>query len=181
LEHPSISIRLNTSFDESAKTEGWDHIFYSGPIDEYYQFRYGRLRYRTVSWDKEIVKGDYYGHSSVNYPSEDVIYTRRREHKHFAYWENHEKSIIFTEYSKETLPGDEPYYPLGLEADRLLFWQYFKEAEKETSMSFIGRLATYRYLDMHQVIGESLELAEGSNGFPVFHPNVKVRMDAHRV
>lgn len=172
LDHPNIRIELNTTFNDVTQAEEWTHIFYCGPIDEYYDYKFGRLRYRTVSWEKAIIKGDYFGHSSVNYPSEEVSYTRQREHKHYAYWEQHDHSIIMTEYSKETQPGDDPFYPLGLDADRLRFVQYFQHAQQEKRMTFIGRLATYRYLDMHQVIAESLELAKAPHGFPVFHPNV---------
>lgn len=176
LDHPNISVMLETAFDTTVRDHGWDHIFYSGPIDEFYGYKFGRLRYRTVFWDKEIVNGDFFGHSSINYPSEAVIPTRRREHKHYSYWETHEKSVVFTEYSKETLPGDEPFYPLGLAEDKHLFQKYAEEAKDEAGLTFIGRLATYRYLDMHQVIAESLDLAISNNGFPVFHDNITTKL-----
>ena len=81
------------------------------------------------------------------------------EGKHFAPWESHERTVVFTEFSKETGPADTRFYPKGLAPDRELLARYLDVARWETKVSFLGRLATYRYLDMHQVIGESLDFA----------------------
>ena len=87
-------------------------------------------------------------------------YTRIHEHKHFAPWEDHEKTAVFTEYSKETEDGDIPYYPKRLDADMSILKTYIQQAEETDNVSFLGRLATYRYMDMHQIIGETLDFAE---------------------
>ena len=87
-------------------------------------------------------------------------YTRITEHKHFTPWEQHDKTVYFKEYSKETTENDVPYYPKRLAADKKLLKLYRDAAEKQEKVSFLGRLATYRYMDMHHVIGEALQLAK---------------------
>ncbi len=96
----------------------------------------------------------------MNYCDESVKHTRITEHKHFAPWEKHDKTICFKEYSKETTESDIPFYPKRLAADKELLNLYRNEAEKLTNVSFLGRLATYRYMDMHHVIGEALNFAQ---------------------
>jgi UDP-galactopyranose mutase len=86
-------------------------------------------------------------------------YTRVHEHKHFAPWETHEKTIVFTEFSKETAPDETPYYPKRLASDLEMLERYRVLAAAETKVSFPGRLSTYRYLDMHVVIAEALQMA----------------------
>ena len=95
----------------------------------------------------------------MNYPGLDVAYTRVHEHKHFAPWEQHEKTVYFREFSKETEQEDVPYYPKRLSADVDLLQKYIRLAESEKATSFLGRLGTYRYLNMDEVIGESLDFA----------------------
>jgi len=95
----------------------------------------------------------------INYPGLEVPFTRIHEHKHFAPWEEHERTLVFKEFSKETAGGDIPYYPKRLSADKELLDRYIAEARQERRVSFLGRLATYRYMDMHQVIGEALDFA----------------------
>ena len=107
-------------------------------------------------------------------------YTRIAEPKHFTYWEQHDKTIYFKEFSKETTPSDIPYYPKRLAADKTLLLQYRADAEALDKVSFLGRLATYRYMDMHHVIGEALQYAQSfldamssNTKAPVF-PNTEV-------
>ena len=118
--------------------------------------RFGRLGYRTVTFTPFVSEGDYQGIAVMNYCDESVPYTRITEHKHFAPWEQHEKTICFKEFSKETSADDIPYYPKRLEADKQLLSKYRSDAELLKNVSFLGRLATYRYMDMHHVIGEAL-------------------------
>jgi UDP-galactopyranose mutase len=158
LDHPHIHILLNTGWSSEMKND-YDHIFYTGPIDEFYQYRFGKLGYRTVYWDKAIYSGDYQGNAVINYTKTDVEYTRVHEHKHFAPWENHDKTIVLTEYSKETGDNDIPYYPKRLAQDIEGFNHYKEHAYSDTKISFLGRLATYRYMDMHHVIGEAIEFS----------------------
>ena len=159
LDHPLIEVELSTSW-EPAMRKDFGHVCFTGPIDEFYDYEEGRLGYRTVHWNREEHVGDYQGNAVINYPDLGVPYTRIHEHKHFAPWEIHEKSAVFTEYSKETAAGDIPYYPKRLGADKDLLDRYLERARQDSGVSFLGRLATYRYLDMHQVIAESLEFAD---------------------
>jgi UDP-galactopyranose mutase len=96
----------------------------------------------------------------INYTELEVPYTRVHEHKHFAPWEAHERTVAFREYSKETAAGDVPYYPIRKAADRELLRQYYDLARKEERVSFLGRLGTYRYLDMDDVIAEALDFSK---------------------
>ena len=159
LAHENIEVRLNTRY-ESAMAEEFDHVFFTGPLDEYFAHRLGRLSYRTVFWEKKKSEGDFQGVAVMNYPDPKVPHTRIHEHKHFAPWEKHESTLAFTEYSKETGPDDIPYYPKRLAADKELLASYAELAKAEEKVSFIGRLATYRYMDMHQVIGEAIDFAD---------------------
>jgi len=160
LNHPHISISLNTKFIPGSDTSVYEHVFFTGPLDAYFKYAFGRLGYRTVSFEKYYAEGDYQGTAQVNYCDFEVPYTRITEHKHFAPWEKHDQTIYFKEYSAETGPEEVPYHPKRLEGDMALLKQYRAAAEKLTGISFLGRLATYRYMDMHHVIGEALDFAE---------------------
>ncbi|HQY11906.1 MAG TPA: UDP-galactopyranose mutase, partial [Ferruginibacter sp.] len=179
VDHPAIHVTLNKRFDPSMDTSGYDHVFYTGPIDAWFDHKYGRLGYRTVTFETHYADGDFQGTTQMNFCDEDVPYTRITEHKHFTNWEQHDKTIYFKEFSKETEPADIPYYPKRLEQDKKLLLQYRHDAEALEKVSFLGRLATYRYMDMHHVIGEALDFAKSwleaaKNGQkpPVF-PNVE--------
>ena len=138
----------------------YDHVFYTGPIDAYFNYQHGRLGYRTVTFKKEYADGDYQGTAQINYCDEQVPYTRVTEHKYFTPWEQHNKTVYFKEFSKETTPSDVPYYPKRLTADIAILKLYRQDAEQKQQISFLGRLATYRYMDMHHVIDEALQLAK---------------------
>lgn len=159
LDHPMIEVSPATEWHISMKA-GFDHVVFTGPIDQFYDFRFGRLGYRTVFWETKTVTGDYQGNAIINYPHHADAFTRIIEHKHFAPHETHEQSVVSTEYSKETGPSDIPYYPKRLAVDKAILEQYFTLARQEQAVSFLGRLATYRYLDMHQVIGEAMDFAK---------------------
>lgn len=156
----NISVTLNKKFQFTADlVAAYDHIFYTGPIDALFNYQFGRLGYRTVTFEKHIATGDYQGNAVINYCDENVPHTRVHEHKHFAPWEQHDKTVYFKEFSKETAEEDIPYYPKRLETDKLLLLHYRQQAEQLKKISFLGRLATYRYMDMHHVIGEALDFA----------------------
>jgi len=159
LDHPLIAVKLGLAF-EPGMTSEFDHTFFTGPIDQFFGYSEGRLGYRTVEWESQVSDGDFQGNAVINYPDLSVPFTRVHEHKHFAPWESHSKTIAFTEFSKETQRDDIPYYPKRLDADRELLKRYRSMADKLEGVSFLGRLATYRYLDMHHVIGEALDFAE---------------------
>lgn len=160
VEHPGIKVTLNKKFEPSMEIKNYDHVFFTGPIDAWFDYKYGRLGYRTVTFEKIYADGDFQGTSQMNYCDENVPYTRITEHKHFTNWEQHDKTIYFKEFSKETEPSDIPYYPKRLEKDKALLLQYRRDAEALEQVSFLGRLATYRYMDMHNVIGEALDFAK---------------------
>ena len=159
LDHQDIDVRLGTRLDPERKRD-FDHVFWSGPMDGFYKFQHGRLGYRTLKFEKFVESGDFQGNPVINYCEEKVPFTRIAEHKHFTPWETHEKTVCFKEYSALCGEKDTPYYPLRLNDDKELLERYVKMAEKESNVTFIGRLGTYRYLDMHVVIGESLDLAK---------------------
>lgn len=158
LDHPNIRIQLETPWSTEMKKQ-FDCVFYTGPIDAYFDYEHGRLGYRTVYWERLVAKGDYQGNAVINYPEGDVPHTRIHEHKHFTPWENHEDSLVLKEYSKETEPEDVPYYPKRLRADMKILDKYIDAARDESSVYFLGRLATYRYMDMDAVIAEALNFA----------------------
>ncbi|HXH75518.1 MAG TPA: UDP-galactopyranose mutase [Bacteriovoracaceae bacterium] len=158
LDHHDIDVRIGQRLDPERKKD-FDHVFWSGPMDGYFKFKLGRLGYRTLKFDRFVDHGDHQGNAVVNYCEEEVPYTRIAEHKHFTPWEEHEKTVCFKEYSKLCEEGDTPYYPLRLNDDKEMLEKYVSLAEKEEGVTFIGRLGTYRYLDMHVVIGESMDLA----------------------
>lgn len=176
LDHHDIEIRLGQRLDPERKRD-FDHVFWSGPMDGFYKFKHGRLGYRTLKFERFVESGDYQGNPVINYCEEKVPFTRVAEHKHFTPWETHEKTVCFKEYSALCGENDTPYYPLRLNNDKDLLEKYVSMAEKEENVTFIGRLGTYRYLDMHVVIGESLDLAKQcikseANTWPKFsaHP-----------
>jgi UDP-galactopyranose mutase len=181
LDNPKINISLNKKFKYSTElNDVYDHIFYTGPIDAFFDYKFGRLGYRTVTFEKYTTDGDYQGNAVINYCDESVPHTRVHEHKHFAPWEEHEKTVYFKEFSKETTEEDIPYYPKRLDADKKILEAYRAEAMQSSNLSFLGRLATYRYMDMHHVIGEALHFAQSfmlylntENKAPVF-PNTEI-------
>ncbi|MGN6395810.1 MAG: UDP-galactopyranose mutase [Mucilaginibacter sp.] len=156
MDRPNIEIQLNKKFDQDFETSIYDHIFYTGPIDAFFDYKYGRLSYRTVYFERGEADGDYQGNAVINYSDPQVPFTRVHEHKHFTPWEQHEKTVFFKEYSKETGEEDVPYYPKRLTEDMQKLALYEEDVKKLTNYTFLGRLATYRYMDMHHVIGEAL-------------------------
>lgn len=156
----NIQLSLNRKFLPKDDYSAYSHIFFTGPIDAFFNYKFGKLGYRTVTFEPFYFEGDYQGTAVINYCDESVKHTRITEHKHFAPWEKHEKTICFKEYSKETTESDIPFYPKRLATDKTLLSLYRAEAEKLENVSFLGRLATYRYLDMHHVIDEALHFAD---------------------
>ena len=158
LDHPGIELRLNTRIVRSDVAE-YDHVFNSGPIDDWFNHRLGRLGYRTLDFKKFTYKGDYQGCAVMNYGDEAIPYTRITEHKHFSPWESHEGSVLYEERSRACGPEDIPYYPLRLVSEKQMLSNYVSLAEQESGITFVGRLGTYRYLDMDVTIREALDTA----------------------
>ncbi len=132
-------------------------IVFTGKIDEYYNYRFGKLEYRTVRFEEEIQDmPNYQGNAVVNYTDRGIPYTRIIEHKHFEMFGQDvyscPKTIISKEYSTEWKDGMEPYYPVNDERNNSLYQQYKELADKEEKVIFGGRLAEYKYYDMHQIV-----------------------------
>jgi UDP-galactopyranose mutase len=159
LDHPNVKVHLNTKFERTMAGD-YEHVFYSGPIDTWFGHSEGRLGYRTLDFVPERHRGDYQGNAVINYCDENVPWTRISEHKHFSPWESHESTVIFKEYSRFCEENDIPYYPIRLAKEKSQLKRYIEMASEERNMTFVGRLGTYRYLDMHITIGEALDVAE---------------------
>lgn len=159
IAYDNIHISLNKKFHAGIDISGYDHVFYTGPIDAWFNFNYGRLGYRTVTFEKMYGQGDMQGTAQMNYCDAEIPYTRITEHKHFTSLEKYDKTICVREYSKETGEEDIPFYPKRLQKDKDLLIRYREDANKLKKISFLGRLATYRYMDMHHVIGEALNFS----------------------
>ena len=159
LEPDNIKVMINKAFDQKDVYK-YDHVFYSGPLDSWFNKRYGSLGYRTLDFHREVFDGDFQGCAVMNYGDENIPFTRITEHKHFAPWEKFNKTVIFKEYSRYCGENDIPYYPIRLTKDKDLLYKYIENAKKEEKVSFIGRLGTYRYLDMDVTIREALDAAK---------------------
>lgn len=159
LDHPNIEVKLNSKFCRDQVAD-FDHVFYSGPIDAWFGYPEGRLGYRTLDFVAERHEGDFQGNAVINYGNEDIPFTRISEHKHFAPWEHHEKTVIYKEYSRLCSEEDIPYYPIRLVKDKAQLASYIEMAKAEKKVTFVGRLGTYRYLDMHVTIEEALNVAK---------------------
>lgn len=159
LDHPRITVELSTPYDP-AMAEGVDHVFWSGPLDGYFDYQLGRLGYRTLDFERFDYQGDYQGCAVMNYGDREVPYTRITEHKHFSPWESHEGSVCYREYSRAAEPGDIPYYPIRLVREKALLEEYIALAERTPGVTFVGRLGTYRYLDMDVTIREALDAGD---------------------
>lgn len=134
-------------------------IIYTGPIDRYFDYKHGYLGWRTIDFDRETVPvADFQGTSVMNYAEREVRFTRIHEFRHYHPERKHSDkgSVIFREFSRFAKKGEEPYYPINTDSDKEMFERYREEMKSHPNVIFGGRLATYKYLDMHQVIGAAL-------------------------
>lgn len=168
LDHPNIVIRLNTDFRSLRSSLQWDQLFYSGPIDEYFDFRFGKLPYRSLSFEHEHLPriDQFQSVGTVNFPN-DQAYTRITEFKHLT-GQQHAGTSIVREYPEAE--GD-PYYPVPRPENQDLYKQYEELASQEQNVSFIGRLAQYKYFNMDQVVAQALSVATKS-GFDTDNRNL---------
>lgn len=158
LDHPAITVHLNTTFTRD-QVGDYDHVYYSGPLDGFFDYELGRLGYRTLDFERFTYEGDYQGCAVMNYGEEDVPYTRITEHKHFAPWEEHEGSVCYREFSRACGEDDIPYYPIRQVKEKALLDEYEALVTGVENVTFVGRLGTYRYLDMDVTIREALDVA----------------------
>ncbi len=137
-----------------------DKIVFTGMIDEFYDYRFGELEYRSLRFETEVLDTDnFQGSAIVNYTEYEIPYTRIIEHKHFEFG-TQEKTVITREYPAKWKKGDEPYYPRNDYRNNGLFGKYKELADKEDKVIFGGRLGEYKYYDMHQVVARALETAK---------------------
>jgi UDP-galactopyranose mutase len=161
LDHSNIKIMLNTDFREVAGEVRYDKLIYTGPVDEYFDFRYGKLPYRSLNFRHETKDQEWYQQVAVvNYPAEDVPYTRITEYKHLTGQTHRQTSISYEFPSAE---GD-PYYPVPKVENQELYRKYLALAQKTPNVEFVGRLATYRYYNMDQVVAQALATYDKISG-----------------
>ena len=162
-------VEVLTDVDFFAEREKWeqmaDKIVFTGKIDEYYGYRYGKLEYRTVRFEQETIEmPNYQGNAVVNYTEREVPYTRVIEHKHFESFGAdvyaNPKTIVSREYSTEWVDGMEPYYPVNDEKNSALYAKYKALADEERNVIFGGRLAEYKYYDMAPIVEKVLQITK---------------------
>jgi UDP-galactopyranose mutase len=153
-----IEVKLNVDFFSSREyfSSLADTIVFTGKIDEYYNHQFGTLEYRSLKFDTKIIDNDnFQGNAVVNYTENKIPYTRIIEHKHFEFG-NQKKSVITYEYPDEWSLGKESYYPINDDKNNAMYKKYKELAIADTNVIFGGRLAEYRYYDMHQIIASAL-------------------------
>jgi len=168
-DHDRIEVRLDTDFfDESQPVHKSDvvgnvPVVYTGPVDRYFDYAEGRLGWRTLDFEEEVLDvGDFQGTPVMNYPDEDVPYTRIHEFRHFHPERDYpkDKTVIMREFSRFAEGEDEPYYPVNTAGDRERLLRYRDLGRAERGVLFGGRLGTYKYLDMHMAIGAALSMVD---------------------
>jgi UDP-galactopyranose mutase len=150
----SIETRCNIDFFENREyyENIADKIVFTGKIDEFYNYRFGKLEYRTVMFETETLDCEnYQGSAAVNYTEKEVPYTRIIEHKHFEFG-TQPKTVISKEYSSEWKEGSEPFYPVNDEKNNAVYLRYKNLADREPNVIFGGRLAEYKYYDMDKIV-----------------------------
>ena len=155
-----IDIRLNCNYFSNRKELETiaNKIVFTGMIDQYYDYCFGELEYRSLRFETEVLEMEnYQGNAVVNHNEYEIPYTRIIEHKHFEYGETR-KTVITREYPATWKIGDEPYYPMNDEKNNYLYEKYKALADKENKVIFGGRLGMYKYYDMHHIISEALDM-----------------------
>lgn len=154
-----IEVRLNTDYKDIKDSIEACKVLYTGPIDEFYDFKFGAMSYRSVRFETEVLDiPNYQGNAVINYTDSKTPYTRIIEHKFFEFG-TQEKTVISKEYSSEWKPGDDPYYPVNDAVNEALHEKYLELANKESNVLFGGRLAEYKYYDMDVTVRRSLDAA----------------------
>ncbi len=153
LDHPLIEKRLGTDYRDIRDEVDYDHLIYTGPIDEYFDFRFGKLPYRSLRFDHQTVDQEQFQPVAVvNYPCEEVPFTRISEYKHLT---GQQSPVTTVTYEYPSAEGD-PYYPIPRPENQELFKRYEALADTTGGVTFVGRLATYRYYNMDQIVGQAL-------------------------
>lgn len=171
LDNDKIEIRLNTDFFDKSQPANKDSLLgqvpvvYTGPIDKYFDYRFGLLNWRTLDFETSVLEvQDFQGTSVINFPDAKIPFTRIHEFKHFHPERKDqislEKTVIMHEFSRSAGKDDEPYYPVNSESDREILQKYRDLSKQEKLVYFGGRLGSYQYLDMHMAIASALVLSE---------------------
>ncbi|PYE53025.1 UDP-galactopyranose mutase [Deinococcus yavapaiensis] len=152
LDHPNIKVMLNTDYREIVDVIPWTHMIYTGPVDAYFDFKYGKLPYRSLHFEHQtFMQDEFQPVGTVNYPN-DYGYTRISEFKHIT-GQKHDATSVVYEYPRAE--GD-PYYPVPKPETQEIYKLYEAEAKQLDNVTFVGRLATYRYYNMDQVVAQAL-------------------------
>lgn len=155
LDHPKIAVELGASYQAVAKRISFQHLVYTGPVDAYFDFQFGPLPYRSLRFERETISAEYFQPAvQVNYPN-DFEFTRIVETKHIT-GQKLPVTTIVREYPDDFGPGKEPYYPIPARDTEVLYRKYSDLAARQQHVSFVGRLATYRYYNMDQVVAMAL-------------------------
>jgi UDP-galactopyranose mutase len=165
LDHPNIKVHLECDFPTDS-IHTFDHVFYAGTLDGFFKYELGDLPYRTLDFERFSFDGDFQGCAVMNYCDDSEPFTRITEHKHFSPWEEHNSSICYREYSRACTRNDIPYYPLHLVQSNQMLEAYQARAKAQEKMTFVGRLGTYKYMDMDVCIRNAIDVA---NGFLTYH------------
>lgn len=159
-----VEVRLGLTYREFIKNtaDTFDKVLYTGMIDEYFDYCYGELQYRSLRFEEEVLAGceNYQGNAVVNFTKREVPYTRIIEHKHFEFGTQPD-TVVTREYPVSWHRGDEPYYPVNDETNGRLYAKYAELAAGKKDVIFGGRLGQYKYYDMDKVIAEALKMAAG--------------------
>lgn len=168
LDHENINLVLSVDYQSvRAEVPSDTQVVYTGPVDEYFNFAHGRLSWRTLDFETEVLEiEDYQGASVVNFADVSIPYTRIHEYRHLHPERRLEvkKTVISREFSRFAGPTDEPYYPINTSQDRLKLERYRGLAKDLPNVTFGGRLGTYQYLDMHMAIASALTKYESEIG-----------------
>ena len=163
-DHPNIEVQLKTDyFDVRDEVVNGAPVVYTGPLDRYFDYAEGRLGWRTLDFEREVLDvGDFQGTSVMNYADEEVPFTRIHEFRHFHPERDYpeDKTVIMREFSRAAEGDDEPYYPINTPQDREMLLRYRERAAAEAGVLFGGRLGTYQYLDMHMAIASALHMVD---------------------
>ena len=155
-----IEVRLNYNFFEHKEelTKISKNIIFTGPIDQFFDYKFGALEYRSLRFENEIFDcKNYQGNAVINYTDSETPYTRVIEHKHFVFDTTSPKTVVTKEFSKTWKPGDEPYYPVNNDKNAAIYDKYLKESQKTGNVFFGGRLGLYQYLNMDQIVAKALD------------------------
>lgn len=160
LASPKIEVKLGVDFQQIKKQvpeKTW--VIYSGPLDAFFDYSLGELSWRTLDFEEEVLpQADFQGNSVINYAESSVPYTRIHEFKHYhpEVSHTHSQTFIMREFSRSAGRQDTPYYPVNAAADKAVLDKYMEKTKEHPQVIFGGRLGSYKYFDMHQVIGQAL-------------------------